>query len=184
MTTKANTTAKAATATKAAPKKPAAKAAPKAKPAPIKAAAPAKPAVKKPDAAALAAELASQRKHANAVFAKLNSAVSVPVKPFAAFKRTYKADVQAHAIGRKPSARQAAALAVALTASGKQLRDNVSFPRKFTMQNDEYAIENGALSSAISAGLATYDSATETVTIVKAAEIKSQLGAALGSFKL
>lgn len=143
-----------------------------------------KPKADKPDAAALAALIAEQRRHAGAVFAKLSDAVSVPVKPFAAFKRTYKRDVQAHAIGRKPSIRQAAALAVALTASGKALRDGATFPRRFTLNGAEYAIENGALSDAIASGLATYDSATETVTLKRASEIKSHLGAALGTFKL
>lgn len=138
----------------------------------------------KPDAAALSKRIAAERADAGAVFGKLSDAVSVPVKTLTAFKRTYKADVQAHAIGRKPSVRQAAALAVAQAASGKALRDGATFPRKFTMRGATYAIENGALSDAIASGLCTYDGATETVTIKRAAEIKSQLGAALSGFKI
>lgn len=124
---------------------------------------------------ALTARIASERKTANDVFAKLSQSVSVPVKTLAAFKRSYKRTVTAHAIGRKPSPRQAAALYVALTASGGKLSDNVTFPRKFEMRGASYAIENGALSDAIASGLASYDSAAETVTIRNAAELSAQI---------
>lgn len=124
---------------------------------------------------ALATRIAAERKTASDVFAKLSNAVSVPVKTLAAFKRTYKRDVSAHAIGRKPSPRQAAALYVALTAANAKLADGATFPRKFKLRGADYAIENGALSDAIASGLATYDSATETVTLRNAAELQSQI---------
>lgn len=136
----------------------------------------AKPAVDKAaQREALSTRIASERKTANDVFHKLSESVSVPVKTLSAFKRTYKQTVTAHAIGRKPSPRQAAALYVALTASGGKLADNVSFPRKFEMRGASYAIENGALSDAIASGLATYDSKAETITIRNAAEISGQI---------
>jgi len=136
----------------------------------------AKPAVDKAaQREALSARIASERKTANDIFHKLSESVSVPVKTLSAFKRTYKRDVTAHAIGRKPSPRQAAALYVALTASGGKLADNVSFPRKFEMRGASYAIENGALSDAIASGLASYDSKAETITIRNAAELSAQI---------
>jgi len=161
--------------------KAAAKAKPAPKPEPIKAAEPAQT-----DAAetSLADIIAEQRATANAVFGQLAANVSVPVKPLTAYRKTYKADVKAHAIARRPTPRQAAAIAVAQAASGKQLRDKATFARKFDMRGATYAIENGVLSDAIASGIVTYDAANETVTIANAAEIKSQLGSALGSLKL
>lgn len=155
-----------------APATPAPKRKPSAKPTPV-AATP--KADKQADRAALVARIASERKTATDVFGKLSTAVSVPVKTLAAFKRSYKRDVTAHAIGRKPSPRQAAALYVALTASGAKLADNAKFNRVFKMRGADYAIENGALSDAIASGLATYDSTTETVTLRNAAELQSQI---------
>jgi hypothetical protein len=161
-TARTKTTAQAKTAPKAAPK------------APVKAAA--KPAVDKAaEREALSTRIAAERKTAHSVFTQLSESVSIPVKSLAAFKRTYKRDVTAHAIGRKPSPRQAAALYVALTASGGKLADNVAFPRKFEMRGASYAIENGALSDAIASGLAAYDSKAETVTIRNAAELSAQI---------
>lgn len=149
------------------------KTAPKAKPQPKAAAKP--KADKQAEREALATRIAAERKTANDVFGKLSESVSVPVKTLAAFKRTYKRDVTAHAIGRKPTPRQAAALFVALTAHGAKLRDGAKFPRNFKMRGAEYAIENGALSDAIASGLATYDSASETVTLANAAELQAQI---------
>lgn len=154
-----------------------------AKTAPAKAAKPAaqakaaaKPAADKAaEREALTTRIAAERKTASETFAKLSSAVSVPVKTLAAFKRSYKRDVSAHAIGRKPSPRQAAALFVALTAADAKLADGAKFPRKFKMRGADYAIENGALSDAIASGLCAYDSASETVTLRNAAELQSQI---------
>lgn len=136
----------------------------------------AKPAVDKAaEREALTKRIAAERVAAADVFGKLSEAVSVPVKPLSSFKRTYKRDVTAHAVGRKPSPRQAAALYVALAASGTKLADNAKFPRKFEMRGAQYAIENGALSDAIASGLAAYDSDSETVTLRNAAELQSQI---------
>lgn len=126
--------------------------------------------------AALATRIATERKTANETFAKLSSAVSIPVKPLSAFAKSYKRTVTGQwPYGRKPSPRQAAAIYIALTAARGKLADNAKFPRKFTIRGAEYAIENGALSSAISSGLCTYDSASETITLRNAAELSAQI---------
>lgn len=132
---------------------------------------------------ALATRIAAERKTAADIFAQLSDAVSIPVKTVSAYRKTYKAAVAPHAIGRGPSPRQAAALYVALAASGAKLADGATFPRNFTMRGIAYTIENGVLSSALSAGLATYDGKTETIKIVNANEIQSQLGKAIAGFK-
>lgn len=157
----------------------------KRKPAPAKTAKAAKPAKASADKAAEREALAKRVNAERANAAKLinafaDSAVSIPVKSLAAFKRSYKRDVTAHAIGRKPSMRQAAALAVACLASGKAIKTGAKFPRKFERAGAQYAIENGALSDCLASGLATYDAKTETVTIANAAEISSLIGAATG----
>jgi len=139
---------------------------------------------KQADKLALATRIQAERASATVILAKLCDAVSNPVKSYAAYSKTYKAQCAPHAIGRGPSPRQAAALYIALAASGKSLADNVTMPRKFTIGGTSYCIENGVLSSALSAGLATYDSASETIKISNANEIKSQLGKAITGFKL
>lgn len=143
-------------------------------PAPVQAANAPK-ANKAAERAALTARIATERKTATAVFAKLSEAISIPVKPLAAYAKQYEKTCTAHPIGRKPSARQAAALYVALTAAGVKLADGAAFPRKFDMRGAAYAIENGVLRSAISAKLCTYNSKTETITITKAATIAGQI---------
>lgn len=129
-----------------APKTPAksnAKPAPKRKPAPKAAA---KPAADKPDALALAKRIAGERKTAASIFAQAKTAsVSIPVKPISAYGKTYKRDVTAHAIGRKPSPRQAAALAVAAAAAGIKISDGATFPRKFEMRGCIRYRKRGAL---------------------------------------
>lgn len=138
---------------------------------------------KQAEAQALAARIASERKAAADIFAQLSGAISIPIKTVSAYRKTYKANVAPHAIGRTASPRQAAALYIGLAASGKALADGATFPRTFTMRGASYTIENGVLSSALSAGLATYDSANETIKISNANEIKSQLGKAIAGFK-
>lgn len=141
-----------------------------------KAQAAAKPAIDKAAArAALATVIADQRETASDIFAQLSSAVSIPIKSLAAYKRTYKRHVTAHVIGRNPKPRQAAALYVALIANGAALADGATFSRKFDMRGAAYAIENGALSDCIASGLCAYDSASETVTLLNAAEISGQI---------
>lgn len=160
------------TVAKPAPK---AKAAPKAKPQAKAAAAPKTDA--KPDAQALAKRIATERQTAASIFSQASAAsVSIPVKPLSAYLRSYKRDVTAHPIERKPSPRQAAALAVAAAAHGVTVADKATFSRKFEMRGAQYAIENGALSDAIASGLCTYDSKAETVTLTNAAELASQCG--------
>lgn len=145
----------------------------KRKPAPVAAA----PKADKPDAQALAKRIAGERSTAQAIFAQAKTAsVSIPVKPLSAYGRTYRADVTAHAIGRKPSPRQAAALAVAAAAHGVAIADGATFKREFTMRGAQYVIENGALSDALASGLCTYDAKAETITIANAAECSSQAG--------
>jgi len=139
---------------------------------------------KQADKLALATRIQAERANATAILAKLCDAVSNPVKSVAAYGKTYNANVQPHAIGRGPSPRQAAALYIALAASGKALADGATMPRKFSIGGVSYCIENGVLSSALSAKLATYDSASETIKISNANEIRSQLGKAIAGFKL
>lgn len=174
MQTKSKTTAK---TTKAATKAPV-------KRAPAKAASAPKSADnKQAEREALATRIAGERQAANTLFAQLDKAsVSVPVKTLSAYKRTYKPGVTAHAIGRKPTIRQAAAIAVACLSNKAKLADGETFSRKFDKAGATYAIENGALSDALSSGLVTYDAATETLTIANAAEIKTQLGSTLKTF--
>jgi hypothetical protein len=133
-------------------------------------------------AKAEAAAIKAERADAATVFAKLSEAVSIPIKPKRAF--AYRADVPPHSVGRKPSARQAAALAVAAAATGKPLADGLTMPRVFTMRGATYAIENGCLADMQRSGLASYDAETETVTLRNAAELRSQLGKKLSGFKL
>lgn len=142
----------------------------------------AKPRDKAAEREAEAAALAAERNTAAEIFAKLSAAVSIPIKPKRAF--AYRADVPPHSVGRKPSPRQAAALAVAVAASGKPLADGLAVPRVFTMRGATYAVENGALADMQRSGLAAYNAATETITVANAAEIRSQLGKKLSGFKL
>lgn len=144
----------------------------------VKAAKPAaKPATEAPTVS-LAERVATERASALALFRKAEqAAVSIPIKPLSAFRRTYVRDVTAHAIGRKPSPRQAAALTIAALSGGAKLADKATFSRKFERAGVTYAIENGALSDAISAGLCTYDAKSEIITITNAAELASQIGA-------
>lgn len=127
--------------------------------------------------AAFAQAVAAERAEAARIFHAADKAsVSIPVKSMRAFAKTYRRDVAAHAIGRKPSPRQAAALAVACLSNGTKLADGATFARQFDRNGARYGIENGALSDAIASGLATYDGNTDTVTIANAAEIAAQIG--------
>ncbi len=129
------------------------------------------------DAQSLAKRIESERETAASIFAQAKTAaVSIPVKSLAAFGKSYKRECSAHSIGRNPSPRQAAALAVAAAASSVTIADGAKIPRKFTMRGAEYAIENGALSDAIASGLASYHSASETITLLNANELRTQCG--------
>jgi len=137
------------------------------------------PAVETAPAGPNAAEL---RGRARAAFAAFNNAVSLPVKPIATFK-AYRPALGVLKPGMRPSPRQAAALCTAALASGQRFNstphaDAVSFPRRFTIGADAFAIENGAASDAVSSGLASYDAETETFTVntKQAAVIRGLLG--------
>lgn len=130
---------------------------------------------------AFSERVASERVTAAKLVAACNSAaISIPIKSLAAFKRSYKRDVTAHAIGRKPSPRQAAAITVAALSGGKTVSNGATFPRKFDRDGASYAIENGALSDAIASGIVSYDAKTESITIKNAAEISAQIGNVTG----
>lgn len=113
-------------------------------------------------------DIAAERKAASALLAAFEAErQSVPVKTTAAFKPIA---VSAHPIARKPSVRQAAAIAVAFAASGTKLSDGAKASRQFKTADGAFCIENGALRDAISSGLITVsgDAGSETLTIAKA----------------
>lgn len=129
-----------------------------------------------------AEQIAAARQLAAAIFAVLSDAVSIPVKSTRAFK--LNRDLQPHAIGRKPSPRQAAAIVIALAASKQRIENGATFARTFTMRGESYAIENGAASDFLKSGLATYHRDTESFTVIDAANIRAQLGKALSGFNI
>lgn len=127
--------------------------------------------------AELAAQLAADTRLAGQLFNAFDAAsISVPVKPMSVFKKSYQRTLTAHPVGRKPTPRQAAAIAVAALANGKTIKNNVKFSRKFKRGDAEFAIENGALRDAIASGLVDYDGESETLTIRSAAAIAEQIG--------
>lgn len=150
----------AAKADKPATVKPVAKAAAKPVSAPVAA---------KPDASAAKRDaVKADRATIDALYATFEtSRLSVPVKPVAGYKLTA---ATAHPIARNPSARQAAAIAVAFSAAGKKLIDGATAPRVFDRNGRGFVIETGVLRDAISAGLITVSGATpatEILTIAK-----------------
>jgi len=108
----------------------------------------------KPDPRAeRATRIAAERADVHALYAHFETnRVSVPVKPLAAFKPE---TTTAHPIKRNPSARQAAAIAVAFSAAGRKLSDGATAPRVFEHNGKRTCIENGALRDAVSSGLIT-----------------------------
>jgi hypothetical protein len=129
-----------------------------------------------------AEQISAARDNAARVFAKLSDAVSIPIKSTLAFK--LNRDLQPHAIGRKPSARQAAAIIIAIVASGSKLENGATFKRAFNVGTLSYAIENGCAADFLRAGLATYDRESETFTVANASEIRAQLGKAIAGFNI
>lgn len=127
-------------------------------------AAPAPKADKAAEREALVKRIASERKTAFDVFTKLSASVSIPIKPVAAFK-AYKRDVPATFTGASPTPRRAAAIYIALLANGGKLETGAKFPRKFDMRGAAYCLDNGAIKRCTEAGIITYDSKTETVTV-------------------
>lgn len=127
--------------------------------------------------------VADMRERAGRFFGDAEQAVrdtlrkSVPIKPRAGFK-AYKA-----ALGvlraETPTSRQAAAIAVALIASGNKLAAGATFPRNFKLSDGFlYCTENGCSADSVSTGLVTYDKATESFTLTErgAADIPALLG--------
>lgn len=108
--------------------------------------------VPKPDKPAEPAhDVAAERSKARELHAAFEAnRLSVPVKTLAAFKLQ---PAKCHAIARKPSVRQAAAIAVAFSAAKTKLADGASAARVFQLDNATFAIENGCISDAISSGL-------------------------------
>lgn len=110
------------------------------------------------------------------------AAISIPVKPVLIFK-AYRPSLGVLKAGMRPSPRQAAALCVAVLASGQRFNvadDSapVTFPRRFTLGDNAHALENGASADCVASGLATYDSDSEafTVTSAQAKAIRGLLG--------
>lgn len=123
--------------------------------------------------------IATDRSVARSFFATLDAAsVSIPVKSFAAFKRSYKRDITA-LDGSRATTRGAAAAAAAFVCAGIKLADGATAPRRFTYNGRELAIENGGLQRAIAGGLCTYNGADDTITLRNVAEIRSKLGKAV-----
>lgn len=128
-------------------------------------------------AKAIAETITSERLTASALINALDAnRVSVPVKSVTAYGKRYNKTVTAHPAGRKPSLRQAAALAVAALANGKRVADKATFARTFDHAGGRFTIENGALSDAIASGLCSYNADAETITILNAAEIAAHVG--------
>lgn len=106
------------------------------------------------------------------VVATIDAMKSNPIKPLSTF-RGYKRYVTAYSQPRNPSARQAAALALACLKSGKGITNGASFSRKFAHNGVECAIENRVLGDAIRSRLCNYNGDTETITLLNAAAIGS-----------
>lgn len=112
--------------------------------------APAPEAAATPDTAAGKAErLAVTRDAIRAAFTAITAISSIPVK--AGFKPE---PARCHPNARKPSQRQAAAIAYALAGNGKRLRAGVTFGRSFPgPDGTTVCLENGCLSDAIASGM-------------------------------
>ena len=124
----------------------------------------------KPDPRAAKAErIAADRTAVAALYAAFEAnRASIPVKPLSAFKPV---STTAHPIARNPSTRQAAAIAIAFAAAGKQLKPGTSVARVFEFDGRRCAIENGVLRDAVSSGLVSVAGDTpETERITLAAK--------------
>lgn len=124
----------------------------------------------KPDPRVARAErIAADRTAVSALYAAFEAnRASVPVKPLSAFKPVA---TTAHPIARNPSTRQAAAIAIAFAAAGKQLKPGTSVARVFEYDGRRCAIENGVLRDAVSSGLVSVAGDTpETERITLAAK--------------
>ena len=131
--------------------------------------------------------VADMRERANRFFGDAEQAVratlrkSVPIKPRAAFK-SYKAKLGVLRADT-PTSRQAAAVSVALIASGETFKAGATFPRNFKLSDGFlYCVENGCAADSTSTGLVTYNDKAETFTLTKAGA--EQIPALLGTLSL
>jgi hypothetical protein len=137
----------------------------------------------KPSAADSRAAYIADAATAKAIFAALDSAISIPIKP-GAFKPK-ALNPKAYDL----SPRGAAAIYCAVAASGKPLADGETYARRFTIGGISYVIENGAFSDFIGTAY-TVDSANglgrESFTLLPGAvaAIRGKLGAKISAFKL
>lgn len=117
---------------------------------------------------------ANPRAIASALYRAFSDSASIPVKPVAGFK-AYRAALGVLRCGNV-TPRNAAAIVIALAASGKRFpaagAEAVTFGRRFKIGATDYCIENGAATDAVSAGAASYDSATEAFTCTHAQAVK------------
>lgn len=148
--------------------------------------APVAPAVEtpaKPNAADKRAAYVADAQAAKAIFASLSNAVSIPVKP-GAFKAK-PLNPKAYSL----SERGAAAIYVAIAASGKAFADGETYSRAFKIGAVPYCIENGAFSDFIGTAYSvdsTGGLGNESFTLLPGAvaAIRSKLGAKIAAFKL
>lgn len=137
----------------------------------------------KPTAADKRAAYVADAQAAKAIYSSLSGAVSIPVKP-GAFKAK-PLNPKAYSL----SERGAAAVYVAVAASGKPFADGETYSRSFRIGAVSYTIENGAFSDFIGT-VYTVDSAGglggESFTLLPGAvaAIRSKLGAKIAAFKL
>ena len=124
--------------------------------------------------AALATAINADRQTAFTLFNKLSTSESIPVKPFAAFAKSYKADCPFVAGAAKPTPRRCAAIVVACLASKQAITNGAKFPRRFNMRGSEYCIDNSGIKHNQAAGIIRYSAKTETITIIKADLIAGQ----------
>lgn len=137
----------------------------------------------KPSAADKRAAYVADAQAAKAIYRALADAVSIPVKP-GAFKAK-PLNPKAYSL----TERGAAAVYVAIAASGKPFSDGETYSRSFTIGAVSYTIENGAFSDFIGTAY-TVDSGAglgnESFTLLPGAEsaIRAKLGAKIAAFKL
>lgn len=137
----------------------------------------------KPNAADKRAAYVADSVAAKAIFASLSGSISIPIKP-GAFK-AIPLNPKAYSL----SERGAAAIYVAVAASGKAFADGGTYARRFTIGATSYTIENGAFSDFIGTAY-TIDSTgglgNESFTLLPGtvAAIRAKLGAKISAFKL
>mgnify|MGYP005864613021 CR=1 FL=1 len=124
---------------------------------------------------ALAKRIANERETADQIFRKLSESVSVPIKPLSAFAKSYRKTIPASVTGTKATPRRAAAVYIAALAGKAKLANGSSFPRKFKLRGVDYCLDNGAILRCQQAGIITYNSENESVTITDAKAITTAI---------